>query len=178
MVSIPQTLGWNESSIRFGESAGFIGLHLQTSWSFSSLFSGLWQPEKYTNDLPAEPWEWTTHTRAFYCFSEVVLSVFRDAMLSVYSNLHYLIVSRLIKKHWIQIILFWNVQYSTLNQENSRTMKVCNKKSMSLRVKARILLLLDLGIGNLNPVLWQPNTSQHYKIRLRINPKPYCDIMR
>ena len=32
----------NESSIRFGESAGFIGLHLQISWSFSSLFSGLW----------------------------------------------------------------------------------------------------------------------------------------
>ena len=27
------------------------------------------------------------------------------------------------------------------------------------------------GVGNLNPVLWQPDTSQRHKIRLRINPK-------
>ena len=66
----------------------------------------------FFNDLPAEPSEWTTHTRAFFCSSEVVVFVcfvFCDAMFSVYSDLHYLIVSRLIKKHWIQIILFWNV---------------------------------------------------------------------
>ena len=123
-------------------------LHLQISWSFFSLFSGLWQPEKYTNDLLAEPWEWTTHTRAFFCSSEVVVSVcfvFRDAMFSVYSNLHYPIISRQTKKHRIQINLFWNVQYSILNHENSRTMKVCNNSSMSLRVKTRILLFLDFG---------------------------------
>ena len=43
-----------------------------------------------------------SHTRAFYCSSETVVYVcfvFRDAMFSFYSNLHYLIVSRLIKKH-------------------------------------------------------------------------------
>ena len=95
-----------------------------------------------------------------------------------HSDLHYPIISRLTKKHWIQIILFWNVQYSISNQENSWTMKVCNNQSMSLRVKTRILLFLDLGVGNLNPVLWQPDTSQHHKIRLRINPKPYCDILK
>ena len=57
------------------------------------------------------------------CFYFVVIL---DAMFSVYSNPHHPIISRQTKKHWIQIILFWNVQYSTLNQENSRTMKVCN----------------------------------------------------
>ena len=34
------------------------------------------------------------------------------------------------------------------------------------------------GVGNLNPVLWRPDTSQHHKIRLRINPKPYCEVLK
>ena len=53
------------------------------------------------------------------------------------------------------------------------TIKACH-----YGLKTRILLFLDLGVGNLNPVLWQPDTSQHHKIRLRINPKPYCDILK
>ena len=28
------------------------------------------------------------------------------------------------------------------------------------------------GVGNLNPVLWQPDTSQHHKIRLRMTQNP------
>ena len=69
---------------------------------FSSLFSGLWQPEKWTNDLLSEPWKWTTHLRAFFCSYEIVVFVcfvFRDAIFSVYSNLHYPIISRQTKKH-------------------------------------------------------------------------------
>ena len=82
------------------------------------------------------------------CFYFVVIL---DAMFSVYSNPHHPIISRQTKKHWIQIILFWNVQYSILNQENNRTMKVCNNWSMSLRLKKRILLLLDFGGRELKP---------------------------
>ena len=62
----------------------------------------------------------------FWSSSLCMLCLFRDAMFSVYSDPHYPIISRQTKRHWIQIILFWNVQFSTLNQENSKTMKVCN----------------------------------------------------
>ena len=65
----------------------------------------------------------------FWSSSLCMLCLFRDAMFSVYSDLYYPIISRLIKKHWIQIILFWNGQYSILNQENSRrfvTIKACH----------------------------------------------------
>ena len=44
-------------------------------------------------------------------------------------------------------------------------------------VKTRILTFLDLGVGEVNPVLWQPDKSQHHKTELRINPIPHYGIL-
>ena len=34
------------------------------------------------------------------------------------------------------------------------------------------------GVGVVNPLLWQPDTSQHHKIGLRIEPRHYCGTMK
>ena len=51
------------------------------------------------------------------------------------------------KKHWIQIILFWNVQYSILKKENSRTIKVCNSKACHYGLRDNFFYSWIWGLG-------------------------------
>ena len=76
LVSIPQALGCMH--LPFGMSSRQVP-HVSIYRTFeASPFCSrvLWnENDKCRNDLPANPWKWTTHTWAFSCSFEVVVSV-------------------------------------------------------------------------------------------------------